>query len=207
MLSILTFPPSQHIYGMQKTSSCLQLLIPANPCSTGTSLDVGVFLGFHFPTSHPGLYAVPMAQSWKSRAGVARACPAGISNFREVYVQRGPGRGFFLGHCHILWVLTPFPGSTQCSVVAASDKVATPAAPASHLSLHKSREYSQAPILALSRIPNGTGNFGDGVCLPVWNVKPCKPLFFGSVSLERPFLPVTYVPSCAGAAQSRIPLD
>lgn len=86
-------------------------------------------------------------------------------------------------------------------------KVASLAAPASHLSLPKSRESSRASVLAPSRIPNGTGIFGDGLCLSVWNVVPCKPLFYGSASLEKPFLPVTCVQSHAGAAQSRIPLD
>lgn len=141
-----------------------------------------------------------MAQSQKSQVGVAWVCPAGISNFGKSVCQGIPWQGFFLGHCHTLWVLTPFPGCSQ-------RLVASPAAPASHLSLHKSRECSRAPVPALSGIPNGTGIFGDGLCLCVWNVVPYEPLSFGSASLEKPFLPVTCVPSRAGAAQSRIPLD
>lgn len=95
-----------------------------------------------------------------------------------------------------------FPGTPPALGVGTE---ASPAAPASHLSLHESREYSRAPVLALSRIPNGIGIFGDGLCHPVWNIVPCKSLSFGSASLEKPFLPVTCLPSCAGAAQSRIP--
>lgn len=111
-------------------------------------------------------------------AGVARACPAGISTFGK-FVCRGILAGVFprtLPH-----PLGPhsFPGM---SPALGGGKVASPAAPASHLSLHKSREYSRAPVLALCGIPIGTGIFGVGLCLPVWNVEPCEPLSFGSAS-------------------------
>ncbi|KAF2974534.1 hypothetical protein EK904_000489, partial [Melospiza melodia maxima] len=124
-------------------------------------------------------------------AGMAKACPAGISTFGK-FVCRGVLAGVFprtLSH-----PLGPhsFPG---ISPALGGGKVASPAAPPSHLSLHKSREYSRAPVLALCGIPIGTGISGDGLCLPVWNVEPCEPFSFGSASLEKPFLPVTCVPS------------
>lgn len=122
-----------------------------------------------------------MAQSQKSQVGVARACPAGIPNFGKSVCQGIPWQEFFLGHCHTRWVLTPFPGCPQ-------RLVASHAAPASHLSLHKSRKCSRAPVPALSRIPNGTGIFGDGLCLPVWNVVPYEPLSFGSACHLCPIL-------------------
>lgn len=203
MLRAPTFPPSQHTCGVRGTSPCLHLLILENPCSTGTSLDVGFFFGFHFPASHPGLRCSSHGSELEVPGGVARACPAGISTFGK-FVCKGILTGVFPRTLPHPLGPNSFPGM---SPVLGGGRVASPAAPASHLSLHKSRKYSRAPVLAPSGIPNGTGIFGNGLCLPVWNVEPCKPLSFGSASLEKPFLPVTCVPSRAGAAQSRIPLD
>lgn len=83
--------------------------------------------------------------------------------------QGSSRQGFFLGHCRTLRVLTPFPGCSQRLVVAKRPhlQLQLPTFPS-----HKPREYSRAPVPALSGIPNGTGVFGDGLCLPVWNVVP-----------------------------------
>lgn len=121
--------------------------------------------------------------------------------FWEVCVQRDPGRGFFPGHCHTPWVLTPFPGCPQSSLVAKWPhlQLQLPTFPS-----YKSREYSRAPVLALSGIPNGTGNLGMGCASLSGMLCPASPF---PLALEKPFLPVTRAPSRAGAAQSRIPPD
>lgn len=105
--------------------------------------------------------------------------------FWEVCVQRDPGRGFFPGRCHTPWVLTPFPGCPQSWLVAKWPhlQLQLPTFPS-----YKSREYSRAPLLALSGIPNGTGNLGMGcaslsgmlcpaspfpLALPLWKSPSC----------------------------------
>lgn len=144
-----------------------------------------VFLGIPLPCFPPRA----LCSSDGSESEVPGRAGTGLScrniQFWEVCVQRDPGRGFFLGHCHTPWVLTPFLGCPQCSLVP---KWPHPAAPASHLSLHKSREYSRAPVLALSGIPNGTENLGMGsaslsgmlcpaspfpLALPLWKRPSC----------------------------------
>lgn len=96
---------------------CLHLLIPENPCSTGASLDTGFSLD---STSLLPILGFVQFQWLRVRSpswgGTGLSC--WDIHFWEVLCAKGSWQGFFLGHCHTLWVLTPFLGCPQCSVVA-----------------------------------------------------------------------------------------
>lgn len=94
MLHVLNFPPSQHTCGMRGTSPCFHLLIPENPCSTGTSLGVGFSLDSTSLLPILGFVQFQWLRVRSPRWGWHEACPAGISNFGK-FVCKGILAGVF----------------------------------------------------------------------------------------------------------------
>lgn len=131
VLRVLTFPPSQHTCGMKGGSPCLHLLIPENPCSTGTSPDVGFSWDSTSLLPIPGFVQFRWLRVGSPRRGWHGPVLPGYPILGSL-CAKGSWQGVFPRTLPHSLGPNSFPGM---SPELAGGKVASPAAPASHLSL------------------------------------------------------------------------